>query len=155
DAPPTDAEVRWAVGELLELLADERPCVLVVEDVHWAEAALLELLETVATTATGAITIVATGRPEISERWPAVAAGAVPAVPLQPLTPRESGALLGALLRRRGASLSVDTAALLERTGGNPFFVEETVEMLGDSGLFAEGGAEAAAATVTALPPSV
>jgi class 3 adenylate cyclase/tetratricopeptide (TPR) repeat protein len=155
EAPPTDAEVRWAVGRLLELRADERPCVVVVEDVHWAEAALLELLEALATTATGAITIVATGRPEIAERWPAVATGAVRAVPLQPLAPRESEALLGALLRRRGASLSVDPAALLERTGGNPFFVEETVEMLGDSGLLAEGGAQAAAAAVSALPPSV
>jgi tetratricopeptide (TPR) repeat protein len=140
-APVGRGELRWAIGRLLELLARERPRIVLIEDVHWAEQELLETLESVAARVRTPLLVLATAWPDVRDRWPALADPDSPArvVTLAPLTDAESQALLTGLLHKRGLP-SPDTAAgLLERAGGNPLFVEELVATL------SERGADAAA----------
>ena len=45
--PASGDDIAWAVRRTLTLLASERPLVVLVEDIHWAEPALLDLLEAI------------------------------------------------------------------------------------------------------------
>ena len=75
DEPAQPEEMFWAVRRLFEAAARERPLVVVIEDVHWAEPALLDLLDYLAAFSSGApILLVCLGRPELLERRPAWAA---------------------------------------------------------------------------------
>src|SRR5439155_24117933 len=53
----------------LSELAAERPVVVLVEDVHWAEAPLLDLIERLARDVTGPLLLLATGRPDFARAW--------------------------------------------------------------------------------------
>ena len=65
-------ETFWAVRRLFERVASERPLVVVVEDVHWAEPTLLDLLEYLVAFSSGhAILLVCLARPELLEARPA------------------------------------------------------------------------------------
>ena len=63
-------QLQEAWVELLNELADEGPTVVVVEDLHWAQDALLELLQRAARQATGPLLMLVTARPELVERSP-------------------------------------------------------------------------------------
>ena len=63
-------EISWAVRRTLESLASEQPLVLVVEDIHWARPAMLELLSGLVTDAGSPILIVCPARPELLESNP-------------------------------------------------------------------------------------
>ena len=54
-----------AVRRLIETLARQRPLVIVIEDIHWAEPTLIELLDCISTSASGAIFLLALARPEL------------------------------------------------------------------------------------------
>src|SRR5207253_9281296 len=60
------AELHWGIRRVLELVASYRPLVLVLEDVHWAEPTLLELLSFVGRAA-APILVVGSARPELAE----------------------------------------------------------------------------------------
>ena len=66
-APEAAREENFAAWRaFVELLAEDRPTVLVVEDLHWADAALLDFLEHLADHAEGVpLLLVATARPEL------------------------------------------------------------------------------------------
>jgi tetratricopeptide (TPR) repeat protein len=121
----------------LEAIAAQRPLVLVVEDLHWADGALLEFVEHLADWASGVpLLIVCTARPELYERRPDWGGGKrnSTTISLSPLTGEETARLLSALLSR--AVLPAETqAALLERAGGNPLYAVEFVRMLTDRGV--------------------
>ncbi len=136
------AELHWGLRRLLHLLARRTPLVIVVEDLHWAEPTLLELLATLAEGEDGApLLVIGSGRPELAERdglWRDAPHRAV--IRLEPLRPELGRALLGELL---GSAALVDDAsaeAILGRAGGNPLFLEETVRMLSEAGLVDETG---------------
>ena len=64
-------EISWAARKLVEALAHDRPLIAVVDDIHWAEPALLDLLEYVATFATGVpLLMLCTARPDLFEARP-------------------------------------------------------------------------------------
>ena len=70
DAASTE-DTYWATRRLLETLARERPVVVIVDDLHWAEPTLLDLIEYVAAFAEDvAILLVGVARPEIVESRP-------------------------------------------------------------------------------------
>ena len=72
DEPGRSDETFWAFRRLFEALARERPLVVAIEDVHWAEPTLLDLLDHVAALSTGApILLVCLARPELVETRPA------------------------------------------------------------------------------------
>jgi len=64
-------EVYWGTRKLFERLGRVRPLVVVFEDIHWAEAALLDLIARVVDTAADTpLLVVCAARPELSERRP-------------------------------------------------------------------------------------
>jgi class 3 adenylate cyclase len=69
--PALTVEIQWAARRLLEALVAGRPVlVVVVEDLHWAESTMLDLLEYTAGIARGSMLIVGTARPELLEARP-------------------------------------------------------------------------------------
>ncbi|HZB57597.1 MAG TPA: AAA family ATPase, partial [Actinomycetota bacterium] len=126
-------EVPWAVRRLFEAVARGRPLIVVVDDLHWADPALLDLLEHVARFASDApILIVGTARPELLDDRPDWGRGTEVAVMmLEPLGEDECVRLIGNLLG--GADVSTETAGSIARAaGGNPLFIEELIAELID-----------------------
>ncbi|HET7854910.1 MAG TPA: adenylate/guanylate cyclase domain-containing protein, partial [Gaiellaceae bacterium] len=130
-------EIAWAAREWAEKLAEPQPLVLVFEDIHWAEEAMLELIEHMATWVRNVpILLLCLARPELLDLRPGWGGGRVraTAIELEPLGRADSEALIEALL---DGELGVGSRqALLDKTEGNPLFVEETVRMLSE----ADGG---------------
>ena len=120
------AETFWAVRRLFEAAARERPLVAVVDDAHWAEPTLLDLVEYVIAFSSGApILLVCLARPELMERRPAWAAPqpSRSVLDLGPLAPPEAEALVTTLV---GDELESPAAArILETAEGNPLFLEQ------------------------------
>ena len=136
-------ELFWAVRRLFEALARRRPLVVVLEDVYWAEATLLDLVEHVSRWSSDApILLLCLARPELLEerpRWE----GAV--VRLEPLPPDEASELLDAL--DTGGVLSQELRGRVgEAAQGNPLYAEQLVAMLAE----ANGDAE-----LSTLPPTI
>lgn len=115
----------------LEALAEERPLVLVFEDLHWADDALLDFVDELAERLNDvSVLIVATARPELLARRPAWGGGKPNAttVSLTALSDDDTARLVHALLDR--AVLPAELrSALLERAGGNPLYAEEFIRM--------------------------
>jgi class 3 adenylate cyclase len=116
----------------LEGVADQRPLVLVFEDLHWADDGLLDFVDNLVDWATRVpLLVVATARPELLSRrsgWGGGKANAL-TLSLAPLSGNETAELVHALLDR--AAIPADLqATLLERAGGNPLYAEEFVRLL-------------------------
>jgi class 3 adenylate cyclase len=128
------AETFWAIRKLLEAAATRHPLVVVVEDIHWAEPTLLELLEYLPANIRGLpVLIVAATRTDLFDTRPDFAA-AVPGarrVDLQALDDAESRALMEHLMGDAGAAAALSDR-VFESSEGNPLFVEELVRMLID-----------------------
>ncbi len=133
-------EIAWAAREWAAELADARPLILVFEDVHWAEEPLLELIEHLAERVKESpLMILCLARPELLDIRPGWGGGRLraAAIELEPLDAEESEELLNALLADRELSTS-ERKTLLEKTEGNPLFVEETTRMLLEGGTAAK-----------------
>ena len=135
--------------DFLEEIAAERPVVVLIEDIHWAEDLLLALLERLVSDTRAPVLLVVTARPEVLERrpgWGARLPGST--LPLDALSTDESELMLDALL---GGTLPHGLrAVVVQRAEGNPFFVEEVLGTLIDLGLLARDGD---AWTLAELPP--
>jgi DNA-binding CsgD family transcriptional regulator len=116
--------------DLVNQLVGERPCVLIFEDLHWADSESATLFERLADTA-GPRLLIGTYRPdEVTTRHPVAALlerlerrHSVTHLRLERLSEAETAAMLAAF---SGQPVSYRTAAALyQRTGGNPFFLEE------------------------------
>ncbi|HEY1369335.1 MAG TPA: BTAD domain-containing putative transcriptional regulator, partial [Gaiellaceae bacterium] len=131
DVDRTAEETVWAFRRLFEALARSRPHVVVVEDAHWAEPALLDLLDYVARQAKGAqLLVLCLARPELLESRPAWTSGAVE---LAPLSGEETEAVVDNMPggRRLGRELRDRVVA---RAEGNPLFAEQFVALLAAAG---------------------
>ena len=135
-------ELFTAWRRFLEHIAESDPTVLVFEDLHWADDAMLSFLEYLADRAEGVpLVIVGTARPELYERRAEYAAGLrnVNTINLSPLSEDETARLVSALL-----DASVIPAELrqpiLDRAGGNPLYAEEFVRLLKDRDLLVRHG---------------
>jgi len=129
------AELFEAWRTYLELIARRSPLVLVLEDIHWADEGLLDVIEFLARWAEAPIMILCLSRHELLERRPAWAGGLPNAttIVLEPLSPDESRRLLGALL---GSSLPRGLERrVIEVAEGNPLFAEELVRLFVDRGV--------------------
>ncbi|HEU4978970.1 MAG TPA: AAA family ATPase [Solirubrobacteraceae bacterium] len=132
-AARSDDRVRRAWRRLLTVLAGHGPLLLVLDDIHWADEGLLDLVEEIAG-GLGELPLVAlcTARPELLDRRPRWAGGlrGATAVDLRPLAQQEARALAEALLGPSGHALSDRVAEL---AGGNPFFTEEVAHRLAEA----------------------
>jgi class 3 adenylate cyclase/tetratricopeptide (TPR) repeat protein len=110
-----------------EGMAEQRPLVMVFEDMHWADEALLDFIDHLVDWAADVpLLVVATARPELLDRRPGWAGGKLNAstVALTPLRDDEAAAVIHAVLDE--AVLPADTQqALIERAGGNPLYAEQ------------------------------
>ena len=134
------ADPGWALRRLFEHLATERPLVVVFDDVHWAEALLLDVIEQVVDWSREApILVVCMARPEFLEGRPGWGGGKLHSATaqLEPLGEQESDELIHNLL-----GLPALTPDIRERiraaAQGNPLFVEEMLSMLLDDGVIVE-----------------
>jgi class 3 adenylate cyclase/tetratricopeptide (TPR) repeat protein len=126
-------EIAWGFRKLFEALSEASPLTLVFDDIQWAEPALLDLIEYVATfTHDVPLFILCTARPELFESrpaWTTPKPGAT-LLTLQPLDARASEALVSEL-----GDLSADVRArVVEAADGNPLFVEQLVAMHAETG---------------------
>jgi class 3 adenylate cyclase/tetratricopeptide (TPR) repeat protein len=159
-ATPNAEETFWAVRKVLEAMAAERPLVCVIEDLHWAEPGLLDLIDHVTDWSREArILLLCNARPEFLERRPGWAGGKLNAttVALQPLSVEEIDELIANLLG--GTDLDATIVARIgEAAEGNPLFVEQLLAMLADQGVLrSEGGRWTTSGEVTlvVVPPSI
>ena len=134
------AELHWGIRRFVELRAVEGPLLLVFEDLHWAEPTLVELITSLLQ-ADGPLLVVATARPELAQASPEFLAVSArrSVVELEPLGEKASLQLLDELVGSLGWNASRFTR-LLEKAGGNPLFLEETVRMLLDGNLLSGDG---------------
>jgi class 3 adenylate cyclase len=120
----------------LEGLAEQRPLVVVFEDLHWADESLLDFVdELVDWVADVPLLVVATARPELLERRPGWGGGKLNATTLAlvPLSDEETALLLGRLLGK--PLLEAESQqVLLERAGGNPLYAEQFAELFAERG---------------------
>ncbi len=119
---------------LLEAAAEQRPLVLVFEDLHWADDGLLDFVDHLADWATTVpLLIVGTARPELLDRRPGWGGGKRNAFTLSigSLTDEETAVLLQRLLDRPVLDAEAQQA-VLQRAEGNPLYAEEYARMLAE-----------------------
>jgi class 3 adenylate cyclase/tetratricopeptide (TPR) repeat protein len=133
DPKEVRAEVHAAWRSFFSALATTQTVVVLVEDIHWADPALLDLLEDLAERAVGPLLFMCPSRPELTARRPGWGGGRGnhTAVTLDPLTAQESERLVGFLLAIDDLPTTVRNR-ILERAEGNPFFLEEIIRHLID-----------------------
>jgi DNA-binding NarL/FixJ family response regulator/tetratricopeptide (TPR) repeat protein len=137
DDRSADERSRAAV-ELVRRLTEGRVGLVVFEDLHWADAESLALIERLAEPEGGRLLLVGTYRPDgLTRRHPAAdllprldRRHSVTHVHLDRLGPREVSSFLAAVYGAEPSFRVVD--ALHTRTGGHPFFLEELVASAGE-----------------------
>ena len=126
DTAAPSTEVFWAVRRLLERSSERRPLLVALEDLHWAEPTMLDLVEYIAAFANGPLVLLCIGRPELLEARPSLAATKLD---LEQLSDRETSELVEAL--------GIEDADLLQRISatseGNPLFAEQLAAMMADA----------------------
>ena len=133
---PWEAKTRLTQAwiALLDEMTQDGPVSVVVEDLHWAEDPLLELLAVTAREASGPLLLLGTARPELMGRtqpWTQGNAN-VSRVRLEPLSPDEAERMLDGLA---GGLPPRVKDAILQPAEGNPFFVEEVMQSWIDRGV--------------------
>jgi len=134
----SQAELHWGIRRALQLLARQKPTAIVVEDLHWAEPTLLELISYVLAEEDGVpLLLIGTARPELEDEAPGFLGreGRRRTVDLQTLGPEQAAALLTDLTGDAAFAETPFAAGLIANAGGNPLFLEETVRMLREEGL--------------------
>jgi len=123
------------VRRFVPLRSATEPVVLLIDDAHWIDPASEELVRELAAAVHGTRTLLlANFRPEYRPAW--LGGSHYHQLPLSPLGPEATRELLHELL---GSDSSVGdlSGRIRERTGGNPFFIEEVVQALAASGSLA------------------
>jgi class 3 adenylate cyclase/S1-C subfamily serine protease len=138
----------------LEALAADGPAIVVIEDLHWADEAMLAFMDYLTqSSADVPLLVLATARPEVLELT-GPGAGFVAAaehVALGPLSGDETAQLVLACLGAKSLPVSLQ-AKLLEASGGNPLFAEELVRLLQDRDLLEGRGGKVALREGAELP---
>jgi DNA-binding SARP family transcriptional activator/tetratricopeptide (TPR) repeat protein len=131
--PAAPGEAFWAVRRLFESIARQGPLLVVLDDIHWAEPTLLDLVEYLGEWAEGPILIVCLARGDLLEARPGwggpTSTGFL--VGLEPLAEQTLGALVEQL-----ADSPVDPEVqerVIEHSGGNPLFAEQLLAFLQES----------------------
>jgi class 3 adenylate cyclase/tetratricopeptide (TPR) repeat protein len=147
DPPDLRRQTDRALVDFVEILSEHHPVVLTFEDLHWADPSTLELLpELMKLTERAAVMLVAILRPRPQDAsWKFHEVGARDfahrylCVQLDPLTQESARDLVANLLRIEGLPESL-RALILEKSEGNPFYVEEVIRTLIDSGSIVRDG---------------
>ena len=154
------AEIFWAARKLLETLAERRPLVVVVDDIHSSEATFLDFLDHLLEASTTApILVVCSSRTSLLDAHPdwGDRSGASRLV-LAPLSDADSEQIIDRLLGEAGLDVDV-RRRIVAAAEGNPLFVEQMASMLVDKGLVQRDGAAPgdgrASSAALAIPPTI
>jgi len=153
------------VKELIIKVSEQRPLVFVMEDLHWADASSLALLESLYRLVEKHrllfINVFRPGYWEGGERTVEKISELLPhqynEIVIQPLDHQASQALIGNMLDIKGLPQSL-RLQIVERSGGNPFFIEEVVRSLIDEGaIIREGGSFTVTEKINTvvIPPTI
>ncbi len=138
----TTEETFWAIRRIIEAAARVQPVVFVLDDIHWAEPLLLDLIEHLAEWIRDApVLLIGTARPELRDLRPSLAEGgrATAVIALEGLD-REATAKLALNLLGADELPAELLAKIPVSTEGNPLFVRELVRMLVDDGVLMRTG---------------
>ncbi len=136
---------------MLQNLARRRPLVFTISEIHWADQLVLDLVDSLPDQMRGyPFVLVATGRLEVAERWsPKPGRHNLVSLHIDPLDREASIELVTTLLE--GAVTPSLLDAVLDRSGGNPFFLEELAGLVHNSASPAELPATLRALVATRL----
>jgi class 3 adenylate cyclase len=131
----------FTLRRLLLALTSDRPLVIILEDLHWADPSSVELLVKLLPTATSAplLFCMVTRTEHDSPGWKLVTAareilgGSLTEISLVALSDNDSRRMVSNLLEVEALSEKTRTV-ILQKSEGNPFFVEEVIRMLIDRG---------------------
>jgi len=132
---PAQQQRRTLEAVKLLLLEESRlqPVTMVLEDLHWIDSKTQAVLETlVESIPSHRVLLLLSYRPEYQHVWSNKSYYAQ--LRLDPLSPKNAHALLDTLLGREFTTAAVK-CVLIERTGGNPFFLEESVRAAIETGV--------------------
>ncbi|WP_431951709.1 BTAD domain-containing putative transcriptional regulator [Nocardia lijiangensis] len=133
DAAAGRFRLRQAVWNWLSAAAADRPVVVVLDDLHWADDATLELLGG-GVDARAPILVVAAYRADESERLTETLGSLARTAPLRLDLPGLNGEAVAELVRAECEADDATVAGIAERTGGNPFYVRESARLLNGEG---------------------
>ncbi|HUJ91224.1 MAG TPA: BTAD domain-containing putative transcriptional regulator [Gaiellaceae bacterium] len=126
-------EIPWAFRRYCEMLASRRPLLVVLDDLHWAAPALLDLVESLAASARGApILLVCIARDDLLEERPEFP-GAGERVVMEPLSDEETETLVDHLLPESALDATTHDR-LVAAAEGNPLFLEQLVAHVAETG---------------------
>jgi tetratricopeptide (TPR) repeat protein len=136
DLDPSRAreEVVRSIQISLAANARERPLVIVISELHWADQLVLDLVDAMFDRLRNLpIVLIATARPDLEERWtPKQGRHNIFLINLDPLNRKEAAEFVRQLLGTEPTAELVDL--ICERSGGNPLYINELVAMMGESG---------------------
>jgi class 3 adenylate cyclase len=134
-------ELHAAWRSFFTALAFEGPIVVVIEDIHWADPVMLDLLEELADQVAGPALFLCPSRPDLTATRPSWGGGRrnMSSVALDPLTAEQSDRLVRSLLTVDDLPAAV-RERILQRAEGNPFFLEEIIRRLIDGGVLTHDG---------------
>ncbi|TML75146.1 MAG: zinc-ribbon domain-containing protein, partial [Actinobacteria bacterium] len=135
-------EMNWAASRFFGQLACIKPLVAVIDDIHWAEPAFLDLLRSVVRSLTQApILLLCSSRPELFEEQKDWGEGdREAAIVLEALTAEESSSVIDNIL----GHAAIDERArdrIIHAAEGNPLFVEQMIRMLVEDGVIEQNAA--------------
>jgi class 3 adenylate cyclase len=125
----------WRI--FFEALARRQPLLVFIDDIHWADEALLDLLEYLAQRVSAApLFLICPTRPDLLDKRPGWGGGKrnFTTLTLEPLSPEQSHQMIDAMIRPQALPISL-RSSILSKAEGNPYFVEEIIRMLIDRGI--------------------
>jgi predicted ATPase len=144
-----------AIKRIILIESLKQPVAVIFEDLHWIDAQTQALLDVLADSIANArVLLLVNYGPEYRDEWTSKSNHSQLRLP--PLDSSDGAAMLAALL---GEGVELNPLKLLvgDRTGGNPFFIEEIVQALFDEGALERNGAVKVTRSLSqlSLPPTV
>ena len=137
--PADIRDAAWAIRRLCERLSAERPLVVMIDDVHWADPALLELASELSAGREHPLLVLALSRPDLIEDEDRAAVfGSAKTIRLTALRDQDQDQIARQVLGEDPPSALAER--LRERAAGNPLFLEELLRSLTERGLLDQNG---------------
>ncbi len=151
-------ELFWGIRRFFELTAARRPLVVLFDDIHWAEATFLDLIDHLVASDEMRLVVLCTARGELLEQQAARSEGPRSTrIVLRPLSEADSARIIENLLGQAGLALDAQ-ARIVSAAEGNPLFVEQLLSMLIDNGRLRrghDGWVATADLSDIAIPPTI
>src|SRR5438093_1506785 len=125
--PASASALSPAIRRLFEVIADERPLIVVFEDLHWAEPTFLDLIDLLEREAAGRMFLLCIARSDLLENRPEWKR--LDTLQLRPLS---SGDLESLVVERAGSITSDIRRQIVKASQGNPLFAEQLLAALDD-----------------------